>query len=76
VYFYNRVGAAVSINHGLGDLLVPVQWSMQTCQELKAVGRQVECNYYRGMPHTFRGQGEKEFMEYTRQFFDRYLSAP
>jgi dipeptidyl aminopeptidase/acylaminoacyl peptidase len=76
VYFFNRIRAAVSINHGLDDLLVPVQWSMQTCQEFKAVGRQVECHYYQGMPHTFHGQGEKEFMEYTRQFFDRYLSTP
>ena len=76
VYFFNRIRAAVSIHHGLDDPVVPVQWSMQTCQELKALGRNAECHYYPGMPHTFQGKGDKEFMEYTRQFFDRYLLAP
>jgi dienelactone hydrolase len=76
VYFFNRIQAAVSIHHGLHDPLVPVQWSMQTCQQLKALGRIVECHYYPGMPHTFEGQADKEFMEYARQFFDRYLSEP
>jgi len=76
VYFFNRIQAVVSIHHGLDDAVVPVQWSMQTCQQLKALGRIVECHYYPGMPHTFQGQGDKEFMEYARQFFDRYLSEP
>jgi len=53
-----------------------VEWSMQTCQELKALGQIVECHYYPNMPHTFLGQGDREFMEYTRQFFDHYLAAP
>jgi dienelactone hydrolase len=76
VYFFNRIRAAVSIHHSLDDPVVPVQWSMQTCQELKALSRNVECHYYPGMPHTFQGQGDKELMEYTRQFFDRYLAEP
>ena len=73
VYYFGRIRAAVSIHHGLDDPLVPVQWSMQTCDELQALGRSVECHFYPGMPHTFQGQGEKQFMEYTRQFFDRVL---
>lgn len=76
MYFFEDIRAAVSIHHGLADPLVPVQWSMLTCEELKALGKDVECNYYENMPHTFEGQGDKEFIQYTIQFFRRYLSAP
>jgi len=76
LYYFSQIRAAVSIHHSLDDPLVPVQWSMQTCQELKALGQIVECHYYPDMPHTFLGQGDRQFMEYTRQFFDHYLAAP
>jgi len=75
IYFFEDITAAVSIHHGLADKLVPVQWSMQTCEQLKALGKEVECHYYEGMPHTFYGAKEKEFMRYTIQFFDRHLKA-
>ena len=76
MYFFEDISAAVSIHHGLGDELVPVQWSMQTCEQLKALDKDVECHYYEGMPHTFYGAREKEFMRYTIQFFDRHLKPP
>jgi dipeptidyl aminopeptidase/acylaminoacyl peptidase len=76
VYFFEDITAAVSIHHGLADKLVPVQWSMQTCQQLKALGKEVECHYYENMPHTFYGPTDKEFIQYTIQFFDRYLGRP
>ena len=76
MYFYDKVQAAVSINHGLADPLVPVQWSVDTCAQLKALGKTVECHYYDGQPHTFTGQGDQEFMQNTLQFFDRYLRIP
>ena len=76
MYFYDKIQAAVSINHGLADSLVPVQWSVETCNELKNLGKTVECHYYDGQPHTFEGEGDKEFIQNTIQFFDRYLHAP
>jgi dipeptidyl aminopeptidase/acylaminoacyl peptidase len=76
MYFFQDITAAVSIHNGLADKLVPVQWSMQTCEQLKALEKVVECHYYKGMPHTFYGPIEKEFIQYTIQFFDRYLGAP
>jgi len=76
MYFFDDITAAVSIHHGLEDKLVPVQWSMQTCEQLKALGKAVECHYYEDMPHTFYGSGGKEFIQYTIQFFDRYLDIP
>jgi dipeptidyl aminopeptidase/acylaminoacyl peptidase len=76
VHFFGDITAAVSIHHGLADELVPVQWSMQTCELLKAGGKNVECHFYEDMPHTFRGQGDKEFIQYTIQFMNRNLPAP
>jgi dipeptidyl aminopeptidase/acylaminoacyl peptidase len=76
IYYLNDIGSAVSIHHGLEDELVPVQWSMQTCELMRAAALTVECLYYEDMPHTFRGQGDKEFIQYTIQFMDRHLMTP
>ncbi len=76
MYFYDYVQAAISIHHGQDDPLIPIQWSMQTCEQLKALGKTVECHYYDGQPHTFAGQGDKEFIQSMIRFFDRYLRAP
>jgi dipeptidyl aminopeptidase/acylaminoacyl peptidase len=76
IHFLGDITAAVSIHHGQADELVPVQWSMQTCELLKAGGKEVECHFYEDMPHTFRGQGDKEFIQYMIQFLNRYLTAP
>jgi dipeptidyl aminopeptidase/acylaminoacyl peptidase len=75
-YYFSAITAAVSIHHSLADSVVPVEWSMQTCEELKALGKDVECHYYEKMPHTFERQGDKEFIQYTIQFFERILKAP
>ncbi|MBN1451562.1 MAG: alpha/beta fold hydrolase [Anaerolineales bacterium] len=76
MYFFEDITAPVSIHHGLEDKLVPVQWSMQTCEGLKALGKAVECHYYENMPHTFYGSVDKKFIQYTIRFFDRYLGPP
>jgi dipeptidyl aminopeptidase/acylaminoacyl peptidase len=76
VNFFDEIQAAVSLHHGLDDRLVPVQWSMGTCEGLKSLGVHVECHYYESMPHTFYGPVEKQFMAYTLLFFDTYLATP
>ncbi len=76
LYFFGEITAPVSIHHGLEDKLVPVGWSMQTCERLRALGKAVECHYYEDMPHTFYGAREKEFIRYTIQFYDRHLRVP
>ncbi len=76
MYFFRNISAAVSINHGLADTLVPPDWSRLTCEQLTALGKNVECHYYAGMPHTFYGQGDQEFIQHTIQFFNQYLLAP
>jgi dienelactone hydrolase len=76
MYFFDDITAAVSLHHGLADALVPVDWSVLTCEQLKALGKNVECHYYENMPHTFYGQGDQEFIQNTIRFFNQYLLAP
>ncbi|MEW6084775.1 MAG: alpha/beta fold hydrolase [Chloroflexota bacterium] len=76
MYFYDQITAAVSIHHGKADTLVPLEWSVMTCEQLVSLGKNVECVYYENMPHTFYGAGEEEFIQNTIQFFNRYLAAP
>ena len=72
----NDIRAAVSIHHGPEDKLGPVEWSMQTCELRKATSIEVECENYEGMPHTFRGQGDAEFIRFPIEFMKRHLMAP
>lgn len=72
-YHLDQITAAVSIHHGLADELVPAEWSTKTCELLKALKKDVECNYYSEMPHTFWGRGDQEFMDNVAKFFTYYL---
>ena len=76
LYFFNNITAAVSIHHGMADELVPLDWSVLTCEQLKALGKNPQCHYYEGMPHTFYGQGNEQFIQNTIQFFNQYLTTP
>ena len=76
MYFFQNITAAVSIHHGMADALVPIDWSVLTCEQLKSLGKNVECQYYQDMPHTFYGQGDQQFIQNTIQFFNQYLTAP
>ena len=76
MYFFQNITAAVSIHHGMADELVPLNWSEVTCEQLRTIGRNVECQYYEGMPHTFYGQGDEQFIQNTIRFFNQYLTTP
>ena len=76
MYFFQNITAAVSIHHGMADQLVPLNWSEVTCEQLRTIGRNVECQYYESMPHTFYGQGDEQFIQNTIRFFNQYLTAP
>jgi dienelactone hydrolase len=73
MYFYDDITARVSLNHGLADELVPVQWSQKTCDQLIQAGVDVDCTFYPGMPHTFYGDGELELMNAAVNFFNETL---
>lgn len=76
MYFFENITAAVSIHHGRLDALIPLEWSVATCDQLVALGTNVDCVYYPDMPHTFHGAGEEEFIQNTVQFFNQYLKGP
>jgi len=76
MYFFQNITATVSIHHGMADALVPVDWSMATCDLLTSLGKNVQCQYYEDMPHTFYGSGDEEFIQNTVQFFNQNLKAP
>jgi dipeptidyl aminopeptidase/acylaminoacyl peptidase len=76
MYFFDQITAAVSIHHGTADALVPLEWSVLTCEQLTSLGKNVECTYYENLPHTFYGEGDGEFIQNTLRFFNQYLAAP
>ena len=76
MYFFQNFTAPVSIHHGRADALVPLDWSVTTCDQLMALGKNVECTYYPDMPHTFYGAGDQEFIQNTVTFLDQYLKTP
>ncbi|GAB4413273.1 MAG: alpha/beta fold hydrolase [Anaerolineae bacterium] len=76
INYLDRVQAAVSIHHGIADELVPLEWSTDLCVRLTQLGRQVECFWYDGQPHTFYGEGNQLFINRTIAFFNRWLRTP
>ena len=76
MYYFDHVTAAVSIHHGMVDERVPLDWSVQTCDQLKSLGKKVECIYYENMPHTFYREGDDEFIQNMIRFFNQILTAP
>ncbi len=75
MYFYDRIQAAVSINHGLADQLVPPAWSANLCVKLQALKKSVDCFTYAGQPHTFTAAGDQVFIPRMIAFFDAHLRS-
>jgi len=73
MYFFGDITAAVSIHHGTADQLVPMDWSVTTCGQLQSLGRNVTCQYYENMPHTFYGEGDQQFIQNMIDFFNQKL---
>ena len=73
MYFFGNITAAVSIHHGTADALVPLEWSQSTCGQLQSLGKDVTCQYYENMPHTFYGEGDQLFIQNTVEFFNQHL---
>lgn len=67
--------AAYSVHHGLADEKVDVNGSYRFCAQLEEMGKEHECFFYEGAPHTFirLGQDEPVFIERTVDFLEKYL---
>ncbi|MDK2979760.1 MAG: hypothetical protein PWQ55_107 [Chloroflexota bacterium] len=75
VYDLSATDAAFSVHHGEDDDTVSPQWSRQLCADLEAAGREHECFFYEGQPHTLIRNGDADplFIQRTVDFFARYL---
>jgi uncharacterized protein len=76
INFLDRITAVVSINHGGSDPLVPLKWSLDLCDRLKALGKSVACYTYKNEPHTFTGEGDQLFIQRSIDFYRRELLGP
>jgi dipeptidyl aminopeptidase/acylaminoacyl peptidase len=76
MHYFANISAAVSIHHGTADETVPLDWSVTTCDQLTALGKNVQCVYYQDLPHTFYGAGDEEFIQNTLAFYNQHLKAP
>lgn len=72
-YHYDRIEAAVQIHHGELDTLIPVEWSRETCEQMKAAGVIVECYDYRTQTHNFCCDSYQWMLDRIVAFFDIYL---
>jgi len=73
--FYRDITAAVDIHHGTIDSVIPIKWSQDTCQQLKILGKIVNCYYYEGENHIFDGNGGVKLKLRMTNFFHTYLQS-
>ena len=73
IYHLDRIQTAVSIHHGRSDNLVPLAWSVDMCERLRNLDKEVECYIYDGQPHTFFGDGNDLFIQRSIEFYNRTL---
>ena len=70
IFFLDRINTSISIHHSQGDETVPIAWSQDLCERLRALQKPVECHTYYATPHTFRGEADALFMERVTRFFN------
>lgn len=73
MYYYQHVQAAISVNQGLADPVIPVRWSQATCDQLQEMSKTVECHYYSAEGNLFAGNSDRSFMRIASAFFNEYL---
>lgn len=75
VYDLAATKAAFSVHHGSADNTIDVSWSKRLCEQLEEAGREHECFFYEGAPHTFLRQGNDDplFIRRTVDFFNKWL---
>ncbi len=73
INYLEHIQAAVSIHHGRDDPDVPLAWSLDLCQRLEQLAKQVECFTYPGQPHTFHGDGDTLLIQRMIDFFNKTL---
>jgi dipeptidyl aminopeptidase/acylaminoacyl peptidase len=75
IYHQADIQAPLSIHHGDADTVVPPEWSTELCQDLKDLGKFVECFSYTDQPHNFTGESFLLLMERAVDFFNRMFAT-
>jgi dienelactone hydrolase len=77
VYDLTKGTTAFSVHHGTADPTVNVSSSKILCEELAEAGREYECFFYEGAPHTFIRQGNDDplFIRRTIEFLNKWVKA-
>ncbi len=70
INYLDRIQAQVSIHHGGIDEQVPLEWSVDLCSRLMALGKPVDCFTYAGQYHNFTGDGYALFMQRIIGFYN------
>ncbi len=70
INFLDRINTPISIHHSEADGTVPIAWSNDLCERLRALNKPVECYTYYATPHTFRGEADALFIERVTRFFN------
>ncbi len=72
--YFDRIQAPIMIHHGDRDADVPIQWSKDTLNRLKALDKDVVYHEYAGEGHEF-GPQWTVFMQRSKDFFDQELKG-
>jgi dipeptidyl aminopeptidase/acylaminoacyl peptidase len=76
VYNLENTDAAFSIHHGTADEKVSASHSERFCQQIEEAGKEFECFFYEGSPHTFLNMGSADplFIQRVVEFYESKLN--
>lgn len=76
IYDLENTDAAFSIHHGTADKKVSASNSERFCQQLEQAGKEFECFFYEGSPHTFLNSGSADplFIQRVVEFYESKLN--
>jgi dipeptidyl aminopeptidase/acylaminoacyl peptidase len=72
-HYYSLIASPILIFHGTADDVVPVNWTVETCDLLTEAGKSPDCIYYDGAAHSFLSRYLQDMMPRMYEFYARYL---
>lgn len=73
---YSLITSPIALYHGTADTIITVGWSIDTCDQLTELGKNVECTFYEGAKHTFNSNYTADFEQSYFDFFAKHLKTP
>jgi dipeptidyl aminopeptidase/acylaminoacyl peptidase len=72
-HYYSAITSPLLIFHGSADSVVPVSWTVESCDLLRAAGKNPDCIFYEGAAHTFVSRYLQDLIPRMFEFYDQYL---